>query len=77
MYTCKDSIDLLLDFVEGEMPEDERRLLLEHLDGCSPCVDFLRTYQATPSLCRRALVTRMPEELSEKLTSFLREKLRK
>jgi anti-sigma factor (TIGR02949 family) len=77
MHTCKDAVELLFEFVEGDMPEDEREHLIEHLQGCSPCVDFLRMYQATPDLCRRAVAARMPQELADKLTSFLRGKLRK
>ncbi len=53
MYTCKDSINLLLDFLDGEIPPEEAKHLREHLSGCAPCMDFLRTYRATPGLCRR------------------------
>ena len=77
MFTCKESIDLLLAFLDGEMPEDEERHLNEHLSGCPPCVDFLRTYRATPSLCKRALGRKMPSELASKLTDFLRERCKK
>jgi anti-sigma factor (TIGR02949 family) len=77
MYSCKDSIHALLDFLDGEMTPDEQRHLEEHLDGCPPCVDFVRSYRATPAMCKRALAARMPEELAEKLTSFLRSRVRK
>ena len=76
MYTCKESINLLLEFLDGELPVDEARHLKEHLSGCAPCVDFLRTYRATPGLCKRALVERMPAELSGKLTEFLRSRIK-
>ncbi|XXF77184.1 zf-HC2 domain-containing protein [Myxococcaceae bacterium GXIMD 01537] len=76
MYNCKDSINLLLDFLDGELTEEDARHLKEHLSGCAPCVDFLRTYRATPGLCKRALVQRMPKEVSEKLTEFLRSKIK-
>jgi anti-sigma factor (TIGR02949 family) len=77
MFTCKDSIDLLVDFLDGEMDPEEEKRLLEHLDGCPPCVDFVQTYRATPGLCKRALAKKMPAELAGKLTSFLREKIKK
>ncbi|MBI3182394.1 MAG: zf-HC2 domain-containing protein [Myxococcales bacterium] len=77
MFTCRDSIDLLQRFLDGEMPEEERHRLKEHLDACPPCVDFLRTYRATPGLCRKAMVDQMPRELSKQLTAFLRQRLRK
>jgi anti-sigma factor (TIGR02949 family) len=77
MFTCKESIDLLLDFLDGDMPAAEERHLQEHLAGCPPCVDFLRTYQATPTLCKHALSEKMPSELAAKLTDFLRHKCKK
>jgi anti-sigma factor (TIGR02949 family) len=76
MYTCKDSISLLLDFLDGELTPEDAQHLREHLQGCSPCVDFLRTYRATPGLCKRAMAQKMPQEMSSKLTEFLRSKIK-
>jgi anti-sigma factor RsiW len=76
MYTCKDSINLLLQFLEGEMPEEEARHLKEHLSGCKPCEEFMSTYRATPGLCKRAMALKMPREVSAKLTEFLRSKIK-
>ena len=76
MYTCKDAINLLLDYLEGEMPPEEAQHLREHLSGCAPCIDFLRTYRATPGLCKRALARQMPQEVSTKLTEFLRARIK-
>ncbi|SET76533.1 anti-sigma factor family protein [Stigmatella erecta] len=76
MYTCKDSINLLMNFLDGELSQEETQHLREHLQGCSPCVDFLRTYRATPGLCKRALAARMPQEVSAKLTEYLRSKIK-
>ncbi len=74
-YTCQDSIDLLRDYLEGEMPADLAAALKSHLDLCPPCVEFVQAYQKTSELCRKALKARMPEGLSARLTSFLHEKL--
>jgi anti-sigma factor RsiW len=70
--TCKECIDLLLDYVEGELSVDVRSRLETHLGGCEPCVSFLKTYRATPGLCRSALAAKMPDDISKKLTDFLR-----
>ena len=58
------------------MPPEEEEHLQEHLDGCPPCVDFVRTYRATPGLCRKALAKPMPQEVAEKLNAFLRAKIK-
>ncbi len=76
MYTCEDTINLLLDYLDGEMPLEEAKHLKEHLSGCAPCIDFLRTYRATPGLCRRALAEKMPQEVSTKLMEFLRTRIK-
>ncbi|MDQ3262721.1 MAG: anti-sigma factor [Myxococcota bacterium] len=77
MFSCKKSVDALLDYLDGQMSAEEEKHLQEHLSACPPCVDFLRTYKATPSLCKRALAAKMPEELGQKLTEFLRSKAKK
>jgi anti-sigma factor RsiW len=76
MYTCKDSINLLLEYLEGNMAPEEARHLQEHLSGCKPCEEFLATYKATPGVCKKALALRMPREVSAKLTEFLRSKIK-
>ena len=60
MLTCKDCIELLRDYLDGELPEDEAKRLEEHMSECPPCVDFLRTYKATPKICKWALAAKMP-----------------
>lgn len=74
LFTCKDCVDVLRDYLDGEMsPEDEAHFK-SHLEDCPPCVEFLESYRATPGLCKKALAQRMPQELSEKLKAYLREK---
>ncbi|HEX4621172.1 MAG TPA: zf-HC2 domain-containing protein [Myxococcaceae bacterium] len=76
MFTCKNSIvDHLLEFLDGEMSEELEKQLIEHLEGCPPCQDYVRTYRATPGLCKRAWAKKMPDGLSGKLTEFLRAKI--
>lgn len=75
MYSCKESIELLLAYLDGELPPAEAEHLREHLGGCPPCLEFLEGYKATSRLCRHHLVKKMPEELSAKLTDFLRKKM--
>jgi anti-sigma factor RsiW len=77
MYTCKDAIDLLLQYLDGDMPAETREHLEEHLGGCEPCESFLKTYKATTGLCRDALASKMPDALSQNLTAFLRSHLKK
>ncbi|MDP1826480.1 MAG: zf-HC2 domain-containing protein [Archangium sp.] len=75
--TCKDSVELLLEYLDGELTDELRAKLEAHLGGCSPCEDFLKGYKATPGLCRKALAREIPKEVAVKLTDFLRSEMAK
>ena len=75
MHTCKDAIELLLAYLEGELPETQRAALEEHLGACAPCVEFVATYRRTPDLCKKALQATMPKDLADSLKAFLRKNL--
>ena len=74
--TCKESIARMLEYIDGELSDDLREKLEAHLGGCTPCEEFLASYRATPSICRQALAKKMPEEVANKLTDFLRRELK-
>lgn len=69
---CKESIDSLLAYLEGELPEDVRRRVEAHLAACPPCEAVLNSYRETPELCRKALGCSMSQRLVSKLRDFLR-----
>ena len=75
--TCKECLDLLTDYVDGNLDAEVQRALDAHLGACSPCEDFVATYKATSSLCRKALARAMPESVAEKLRTFLRAEIGK
>lgn len=72
MTTCKDSLELLQAYVDGELSPGERARLETHFGDCTPCEAFLLTYRETPRLAREALKAEMPAEMGARLTSFLR-----
>lgn len=72
--TCKECVDVLRAYLDGEMTPEEESHFKSHLGDCPPCVDFVETYRSTPDLCRKALASQMPDELSRKLKAYLREK---
>jgi anti-sigma factor RsiW len=75
--TCRESIELMLEYLDGELSADVRARLEEHFGGCSPCEDFLKSYRATPNLCRKALARAMPGAVADRLTEFLRAEMNK
>jgi anti-sigma factor RsiW len=75
--TCKESVELMLEYLDGGLSDDMRAKLREHLGGCTPCEEFLASYRATPGICRKALAKKMPEGLAAKLTEFLRREIKR
>ena len=75
--TCREALDLLSDYVDGELTPKIQRALDRHLEACPPCDRFLKTFQKTHELCREDLSEEMPEELRGRLRSFLRAQIRK
>jgi len=45
--SCKHVADFLSDYIEGELPEDERVVFEGHLQMCPPCVDYMRSLETT------------------------------
>jgi anti-sigma factor RsiW len=52
--TCREVIDFLLDYLEGELDADRRRAFERHLAECPSCVAYLDSYRATIELARGA-----------------------
>ena len=70
-YDCPDMMDLIVDYLEGDLDDEKRQHLERHFDGCPPCQNYLETYRQTGELCREALKKEMPSELKSRLRGFL------
>lgn len=75
--TCKECLDLLTDYVDGQLEPSVQQALDAHLHACPPCEDFVATYKATSSVCRKALARAMPESVASRLRDFLRSEITK
>jgi anti-sigma factor RsiW len=71
--TCQEVVELVTDYLEGALPEDETSLFEQHLNFCDGCVwyvDQLRTTVATVGQIREEDV---PAETREKLLTAFRD----
>jgi anti-sigma factor RsiW len=75
--TCKHSLSLLQEYLEGTLSPEDKADLDRHFKACPPCIDFVKKYQATPKICQKALAEEMPEDVGARLGQFLREKCKK
>ena len=67
---CREFIEFLLDYFDGELPADTLALFQEHLRACPPCVDYLASYEQTVKLVRGCACPRdgsAPPEVPEDL----------
>jgi anti-sigma factor RsiW len=69
--TCREAIGLLADYLESALSEQEIRELEEHLAGCGPCQAYLNTYRRMKDLTGKAERVTMPEEMKDRLRTFL------
>jgi len=69
--TCREAIGLLADYLESALSEQEIRELEEHLARCGPCQAYLNTYRRTKDLTGKAEKVAMPEEMKDRLRTFL------
>ncbi len=68
--TCRELVDFIMDYLNGELPEGERSEFEVHLAECPQCVAYLSSYRQTVKIARAAsrplgneAMAEMPEEL--------------
>lgn len=69
---CASGVDLLMDYLEGELTAEERVAVEAHVAGCPRCVAFIASYQETPAILRRATARELPADLSRSLLASVR-----
>ena len=77
MFNCDDVIQLLTDYIDGELEPDSQSRLDGHFKVCPPCVKFLETFKVTVELTGTFRCEDIPEAVSEKLHAFLEQQLRR
>jgi len=69
---CVSGVELLMDYLDGVLPEDVKAALDAHVAGCQRCAAFVASYLATPRILRDATDASLPAEVEESLKAFLR-----
>lgn len=71
---CRNGVDVLLDYLEGELPALLRDSIDAHVASCEKCTAFVKSYQATPRIVREATHIMPPADLGDSLMAFLRQR---
>ncbi len=74
-YSCEAAIRWLNEYLDHELTEPERIIVLKHLEFCRPCMSRF-TFEQTLVISIRQKVSRLcaPPTLREKLHGLLRDK---
>lgn len=73
--SCKQVVDLLIDYIEQDLEADREALVERHLQDCPKCHTFVREYRKTSVLCRDELARNIPCDLQTRLVAALREQI--
>ncbi len=71
MDNCKEIIDLLGDYLDGDLPADRRHAFEGHMNDCPPCLEFLDSIRDTRSLAESLRCEAIPEPVRKSLRAFL------
>ncbi len=76
-FKCQECVDLLTDYLEGNLEADVKDRLDEHLSGCAPCINFVKTFEKSKDLTSRLREQQVniPREVQERVKSFLKEEI--
>jgi anti-sigma factor RsiW len=72
--TCRELVEFLMDYLEGELPEDSRSTFEEHIGFCPPCKAYLDTYKATVMIGQGVCADPegpVPEDVPEQLVQAI------
>ncbi len=50
--TCEELVDLLVDYLGGELPDEQVDAIKSHVCGCGSCGVYIETYQLTITVTR-------------------------
>lgn len=73
---CRDTVDAMMDYVDGRLDIAVRAALEAHLRVCPRCVEFLRAYRATPLIVRRVTEARLSADRALRVQQRLQAALR-
>jgi anti-sigma factor RsiW len=71
--TCREVIDLLTDYVEDALPEQERRRVEAHLASCDGCTTYLEQMRETIRLTGMLTEEQIPDAERERLLDAFRD----
>jgi len=73
MITCRQLVELLIDFADDRLSAEQRECVEYHLTFCSSCVAYVESYHCTVQLTRQLPCVPLPIGLQALLQTILEE----
>jgi anti-sigma factor RsiW len=76
-FKCQECVELLTDYLEGNLDQAIRIRLDEHLSGCAPCINFVQSFEKSTTMTQRLKEQQVdvPVDVQQRLKSFLKEEI--
>ena len=74
--TCREAIEKLAEYLDGELIPGALGRLEAHLEVCAPCRAYLATYRRTKELTAKASRVEMPADLKRRLRALFSDEIR-
>jgi anti-sigma factor RsiW len=71
-HECQRLLELLHDFVSGELNAADVASLQAHLQQCPPCEIYVQTYRLTITMTRTLPLAEIPSDTAERLLKALK-----
>ncbi len=71
MISCKDAVRQLWEYLDGNVAEDDRHAIEEHLNVCKRCCGEIEFAQELRGFLERSGQEDMTQDTRSRLTSFL------
>ncbi|GAA4084191.1 zf-HC2 domain-containing protein [Streptomyces shaanxiensis] len=69
---CNDFVELVTEFLDGALPEDDERRFIEHLAECSGCETYLDQFRQTIAATGELTPDEISSEAREQLLGAFR-----
>ncbi len=71
--TCKELVEQLLEFLDGDLSAEQRSQIERHLCGCQPCTAYVDSYRLVVQVARRlkSVPAELPPHVATRMQTVL------
>lgn len=73
---CSEAVEVLYQFLDGQLTEERRLLIRHHLDDCPPCLDAFDFEADLRTVIAHKCRERVPDDLRLRVAAAIQEAMR-